>query len=120
MLLALFVPRALAQAPITPPEAPKLAPVAPLSIDEMIDLSAEKYDVDANIMRRIIQCESMGNPSAVGDSGRSFGVAQIFLPVHPDITKEQALDPKWSIELMAKEFSVGHASWWTCWRMLYE
>lgn len=63
--------------------------------------------------------ESSWNPEAVGDGGDSRGVVQIHRPSHPDITDEQALDPYWAIEWMAKEFSEGRAWQWTCWKDNY-
>jgi hypothetical protein len=36
------------------------------------------------------QLESGMNPNAVGDSGHSFGVFQIYLPAHPDMTEGKA------------------------------
>ena len=49
------------------------------------------------ILDKIISCESQWNPIKEGDyvnsKPNSFGLWQIFLPHHPQITKEQALDP---------------------------
>lgn len=52
-----------------------------------------------------------------GPNGRedSWGIAQIHLPAHPEISKEQALDPKWSIDWAAFQFSEGHQDMWTYW-----
>lgn len=49
-----------------------------------------------------------------GDQELSFGACQIHLPSHPNITKEQAEDPKFCIEFMAKEFAKGNAWKWAC------
>ena len=40
----------------------------------------------------IAKCESGLRTTAVGDGGKSFGVWQIHLPAHPDITAQQACD----------------------------
>lgn len=37
--------------------------------------------------------ESAGRPDAVGDQGSSFGLWQIHLPAHPDVSQACALDP---------------------------
>jgi hypothetical protein len=66
-----------------------------------------------------LKCESKLNPAAVGDYGTSFGVAQIHLPAHPDITRAEALDPFFSINYAAREFAGGNASMWSCYRKLY-
>lgn len=52
-----------------------------------------------------------------GDRERSFGLAQIHLPDH-DVTYEQAIDPAFAIDFMAKNFAEGNAQWWTCARNL--
>lgn len=50
-----------------------------------------------------------------GGREESWGLSQIHLPAHPDITKEQATDAQWALDWTAKEFSKGRASQWTCW-----
>lgn len=93
---------------------------------------AEEYNVSATQMIETIRCESNFNPNArslhVYKSGnkwglsgheQSYGLSQIHLPSHPHITEQQALDPSFSIEFMAREFSNGNQGWWTCWRQLY-
>lgn len=57
---------------------------------------------------------------ANGPNGRedSWGVAQIHLPSHPEITREQAQDPEWALEWAANEFKNGRASKWTEYRHL--
>jgi hypothetical protein len=54
-----------------------------------------------------------------GVQERSFGVAQINLDAHPDITYEEAIDPVFAIDYAAKEFSKGNAKQWTCWSLLF-
>lgn len=66
----------------------------------------------------VAKCESGLRPTAVGDSGKSYGVWQIHLPSHPDITKEQALDPEWATKWAANMFAKGYAHRWTCARIL--
>lgn len=48
----------------------------------------------------------------------SYGLAQINLPSHTNITKEQAKDPVFAIKFMASEFALGHCTQWTGWRIL--
>lgn len=54
-----------------------------------------------------------------GPNGRedSWGVAQIHLPSHPEISKEQALNPFWSINWMADEWLKGNEWKWTCYKI---
>lgn len=106
------------------PQMPIFSPIEPVSvheytIPEMIEHSAEKYGVSFDILTNVISCESSYNSNAIGDYGESYGIAQIHLPDHPDITKEQALDADFSIDWMAQQFSLGHATMWSCFRKLY-
>lgn len=71
-------------------------------------------------MLNTLKCESSLNPNAIGDAGQSYGVAQIHLPSHPTVTKEQALDPNFAIEWTAQQFSKGKAEMWTCYRLIYQ
>jgi hypothetical protein len=86
------------------------------STTELISYFAEKYKVSEHQMLVTGKCESSFDKIAVGDKGKSFGLWQIHLPAHPDITKEQAFDPVFSTEWTAQEFSKGHQKQWTCWR----
>lgn len=54
----------------------------------------------------------------VGDREQSYGLAQIHLPAHPHITKEQAIDPEFAVEFLAKNLANGKAGMWTCARQL--
>lgn len=56
------------------------------------------------------------NPSwgNVGDRERSFGIVQIHEPAHPNITREQALDPDFALDFLAYNVSKGKSGMWTC------
>lgn len=84
----------------------------------IIEAYAVKYGVDSHSLTSTLACESGYNADAVGDKGTSFGVAQIHLSAHPEVSREQALDPLWSIDWAAKMFAAGRASMWTCYNML--
>ncbi len=118
LLLVFLVPRASAEAPIHVPPAPTKPVEAVLTTQALISLKSEKWGADANIMARVIQCESQGNQYAVGDNGTSFGLVQIHLPAHPNITKEQAFDKEFSIDYLAQALSRGKGDMWTCYRLL--
>ena len=85
-------------------------------MDEMIHQNAMMYGLNEHIFRQTLECESNLDPSTIGDHGTSYGIAQIHLSAHPDISKEEALDPEFAIKWTAQHFAKGHASWWTCWR----
>lgn len=97
-------------------------------------LKAEEYGVSYAAMAAIISCESGWNPNiqsnhvytvtnappgyTAGQREMSFGLSQIHLPVHPHITKAQALDPEFALDFLARNLAAGRASMWTCARQL--
>lgn len=89
------------------------------SVQELVSHFASQYQVSSNQMLATIKCESGFRENAIGDGGKSYGLSQIHLPSHPNVTKEQATDKVFAIEFMAKAFSKGKQRQWTCWRMLY-
>ncbi len=105
----------------TPALAQSIVPVqyssttAPL----IIEAYAVHYGIQAEPLQKTLMCESKLRASAVGDYGTSYGVAQIHLPAHTDITKEQALDPLFAIDWAAKQFSLGKQNMWSCYKTLY-
>jgi hypothetical protein len=98
----------------TPPTSPAEQCLSESCIKSRIHYFAEKYGVSEITMNIAISCEANYNPNAIGDNGNSFGLAQIFLPAHPDITKEMALDPDFSLDFMAKNLKERNHSMWTC------
>lgn len=100
--------------------------------DQKISYYAEKYEVSEDKFRRTVMCESAASttiqslvPDEEGPNGQedSWGIAQIHLPDHPEISKEEALDPDFSLDYMAKVFAKGEAvrkQMWGCYRALYK
>lgn len=86
--------------------------------ESIITAYAHKYGTPAQPLIDTLRCESDFNPNAVGDYGSSFGIAQIHLLAHADITKEEALDPLWSIDWAAMMFAAGHANLWSCYNKM--
>lgn len=89
------------------PEAPKLTPEGLIS-----SISAE-YGVSSTTLYNLAYSESHLDPSAVGDSGDSVGIVQIRLKSHPDVSREQALDPEFSLRWAALEILAGNISQWS-------
>lgn len=48
-----------------------------------------------------------------GEREQSFGLAQIHLPDHPDISYASATDPIFAIDYLGKELSKGNCKQWT-------
>lgn len=123
-----LVPTAHAQGPILPLVAITFAP-SPIvqSVEEEVLDAQYAYGLD-DTFYRTLQCESLNFthsgqsliPHEGGPNGRedSWGVAQIHLPAHLDITKAQALDPLFAINWAAQQFADGRAYMWTCYRQL--
>ena len=61
-----------------------------------------------------LNCESGFQWDAEGDNHTSLGVSQLHMPAHPEITKEQALNPFWAIDYAAQQFRLGHQKMWSC------
>lgn len=93
-------------------------------IEEIVNYYATIYDVDADKMINTIKCESQfhnvqSNIVKNGIREDSWGIVQINMYYNPTVSKEQALDPHFAIEWMAKEFKANHQSKWTCYRNIY-
>lgn len=96
------------------------------SIRAEIHKDAVKYGVKESAMIKTIECESFSSTTLQskviqkdGTRENSWGISQINLDFHPDITKEQALDPEFALDFMAKMFSTGHADRWSCYRNIF-
>lgn len=85
----------------------------------IVEAYAAHYGIPSIPLVRTLICESNLQDDAVGDMGTSYGIAQIHLPAHPEVSKKQALDPLWSIDWAAHQFSLGHAKLWSCYKKLY-
>lgn len=117
--------------PSAPPTPPQVQ--AELTPREMVTLYADKYGVDEELMLCLVSHENKRwNPKAQsdiiysfsdakrgivkGEYEKSFGLAMIHLPDHPEVTLEQATDAEFSIEFMAKNIAKGRKTWWTTMR----
>lgn len=95
------------------------APLDASSTTALIRAAAVKYGLNYDHFYRTLRCESGLNTNAIGDHGTSFGVAQIHLPAHPDITRQEAMNGRWSIEWAAEQFATGGAPMWSCYHILF-
>jgi soluble lytic murein transglycosylase-like protein len=94
------------------------------SIKSRISYYANTYEVSESIMNHIVRCESGFNPNAKGDfstttqSYNSYGLSQIHLPSHPEISKEEATDIEFALNFLASNLKVGNGKLWTCYKNL--
>jgi hypothetical protein len=84
---------------------------------EIITAYEVRYAIPHDELFNTLQCESGLDPHAknLGDShGGSYGIAQINAGSHPNISRAQMLDPVFSVNWAAREFSEGHQHLWSC------
>ena len=86
------------------------------TLNDKISSIAYKYNVPEKTMFKIISCESSFNPNNHTESSRenSWGLVQINLKAHPEITKEEAVDPDFALTYLAKNLAAGRGGMWTC------
>lgn len=83
--------------------------------------SCENIPLDSNLQSgHRYKSDNLRWGVKAGEQERSFGLAMIHLPDHPDISYEEATNPLFAIEWMVKEFSLGRSWQWTCYTSLYE
>lgn len=91
----------------------------------LIETYSSQYNVRADRVYAVLACESgfksiqSNYVDKYGHREDSWGIAQINLPYHLEITKEQAMDEDFSIEWLVKQFSLGHARMWACYQKLF-
>lgn len=93
-------------------------PIETVDLDALITEDATKYGVSHVELYNTIKCESDFVVDAIGDNGLAYGLSQIRIDYHPDISLEQADNPAYAIDYMAHEFSYGNEREWSCAREL--
>lgn len=77
-------------------QAPNI-PLKDKSVKEQIEFFSEIYGADSKVVNKVIECESGGSHKAIGDGGRSKGIAQIQEPTWKDL--EQKFNVKYEEDL---------------------
>lgn len=88
------------------------------NIQALISNKAEEYSISSTTLFNLVKSESTLNPDAVGDKGCSVGLVQINLCAHPNVAKEDALDPEFALTYAAKAIASSTEYAWTscnCW-----
>lgn len=108
-----------------------------ISVEKCVEWFSKEYDVSYEMMMNVMRCENRDLDPTLqskikysftneklgiykGERELSYGVSQIHLPSHPNITLEQATDVTFSVEFMAKNFAKGRHSMWSCYTRLYK
>lgn len=89
-------------------------------INREIETKAKEYGVNAEVMKKVIWCESRYNKMALGDGGKSRGLAQIHSYYHPDVLDSEAYDPAFAIEFLASNLAEGRGYLWSCFNQNYK
>ena len=107
----------------------------PLTPREIVSVKSKEYGVSEGLMVDVISCENVSWDTTLqskikynfndprrgivfGEREKSYGLVQIHLPDHPYVSYEQATDPEFSIDFMAKNIAEGRLSWWSCAKLL--
>lgn len=99
----------------------------PAEIQILASTTASDYHLNVSHFIRTFKKESAGfvdvhiqsqYPDKSGPNGKenSWGVCQIDLDYHPEITKAEATDPVFCLDWSAQQWSAGHAASWSAWR----
>lgn len=92
-----------------------------LSLDEVPAISlkalATKIALDNGIststLFNLVGSESNWNPKAEGDKGCSFGLAQINICAHTEVSKKEAVDPEFALTYAAEAISKSTEDKWS-------
>ncbi len=124
-ILQCLIPVALASTtPVEPPPFPVEHAERVKVVRSLIEEAGTRYEASETEKRQawnIVRCENReldpGAQSRVMHGTKredSWGLAQIHLPAHPEVSKEQATDPEFAIDFLVKNVSEGKAYMWTC------
>lgn len=86
---------------------------SPQVITDYIITESLVAGVDPQIVLNTARNESRLNPNAIGDHGTSYGLYQLHLPAHPDISKENAENIIWSTQWTINEIRKNSCKIWT-------
>lgn len=122
--------------PATPPQVPQVEPVppeatstTPEALQALVARYAAEFHVRPGAMLDTLKCEAQQNPDGTydpraqsnfqyhGARENSWGLAQIHLTAHTEVSKAQAQDPDFAVRYMAEQFAAGNARMWTCWKL---
>jgi hypothetical protein len=90
-------------------------------IPQIVEHFAKEYKTSPTLLVKVMNCESSGRQSAVGDSGKARGIFQFHKPTWDRFTdlmgetldRENAVD---QAKVASWAFAHGYQSHWTCYR----
>lgn len=104
------------------PASARPAATAARAIPELIRSAAIRHGVDPAWLARVVFCESSNDTEAIGDGGRSIGLAQYQARTFLEHSRISGLgytladygDPAAQLDLMSWAFAHGRSGAWTC------
>ena len=85
-------------------------------IEEAINLIWKEQSKEA---LAIAKCESGLNPETIGDSGKSIGIFQIYLPAHPQYKEEDLMNVWYNVSIAYQIYQKqGWSAWLKCAKLL--
>lgn len=123
MLVCLLLPLVVLMPKPVIAEPAEIVSPAEMTIQGQIDYYSLLYNVDKNISSKVIQCESQYNVNAIGDGGRSMGIAQFQEPSFNRLSRLMGEEleytsPHDQIKLMVWSIANGHGREWTAYRAI--
>lgn len=86
----------------------------------LVKYSQSESISDLSLLKKIMWCESRFNPTAKNESEieMSYGLVQINIKAHTNITYEQAIDPDFAVQFLLENYRKGKAPsmWFNCYR----
>lgn len=116
--------------PYVQPVIVKSEPPSLHRYDDIVRAHATKYGISYTLITAIISCENYGRDRykqsdlyysftneklgiIKNEREYSWGLVQINLHYNPNVSLEQAQDPSFSIDFLAKNLAKGNHSWWS-------
>lgn len=92
---------------------------SPPAVKAYVENQAKDEGLSPELISNIVNCESGYVPQQSkfvrnGIREDSWGIWQIHLPSHKDITREQAMDIIWSTNWAIQQIKAGKIKMWSC------
>lgn len=92
------------------------------SVEDYVRYIAREYEINEYRFAETARCESGFVPqqskviNKKGQREDSWGIFQIHLPDHPDVSREEAMDIEFATKWSAEQFKKGYPNLWSCYK----
>ena len=83
---------------MSPSQNPTLPHQVPPGMNDLVQTTAAKYGIDANLISGVIRVESSGNPNAKASTTSASGLMQLTKGTASDMGVKDVFDPAQNIE----------------------